>query len=224
MESEWVCDQTRIYLVEPLRHYYQQHQQVAFVGGNSFVYYPPDSKYLGPDFYVVRGGVQGKQTKWVPWEEGGLLPTTIIEFLSESTESRDRGEKFCIYRDVFRTEDYFLIDPDTLYIEGFHLHRGHYVANAPGPDGWFFVRSLGLYLGVAGPWVRLRTAEGELVTTGRESAEAERQKAQAERQRADAERQRADAEHQKVALERQRADEAEAEVRALREQLSRLKD
>jgi Uma2 family endonuclease len=207
MESEWVCDQTRIYLVEPLRHYFKEHQIVSFVGGNSFVYYPPDAKFLGPDFYVVRGGTQGDQTKWVSWEEGGSLPTTIIEFLSESTESRERGEKFCIYRDVFKTEEYFLVDPETLFIEGYRLQKGHYVALTPEPDGWFFVRSLGLYLGPAKPWVRLRSAEGELLTTGRESATAERQKAEGERQKADA--------------ERRRADEAEAELRALRAQLRR---
>lgn len=230
MESEWVCDQTRIYLVEPLRHYYRERQIVAFVGGNSFVYYPPDAKCLGPDFYVVRGGTQGKQTKWVPWEEGGLLPTTVIEFLSDSTESRDRGEKFCIYRDVFKTEDYFLIDPETLYVEAYHLEKGHYVANPPHSDGWFFVRSLGLFLGVSGPWIRLRTPEGEILTSGRESsdterrrADAEAQKAEAERQRAEAERQRADTEAKKAEAERQRADQAEAELQALKEHLNRLK-
>lgn len=210
MESEWVCEQTGIYLVEPLRHYFRENQIVAFVGGNSFVYYPPSANFLGPDFYVVRGGTQGNQTKWVSWEEGGLLPTTIIEFLSETTESRDRGEKFCIYRDIFKTEDYFLIDPETLYIEGFHLQKGHYTALRPEPDGWFFVPSLGLYLGAAGPWIRLRTREGELLASGRESAEAERKKAEAERQRAEAERQRAEA--------------AEAELQALRQELARLKE
>lgn len=210
MDSEWVCEQTRIYLVEPLRYYFREHQVVAFVGGNSFVYYPPAAKFLGPDFYVVRGGTQGNQTKWVSWEEGGLLPTTIIEFLSESTESRDRGEKFCIYRDIFKTEDYFLIDPETLYIEGFHLQKGHYTALRPESDGWFFVPSLGLYLGVTGPWIRLRTPQGELLSSGRESAEAEKKKAEAERQKAEAERQRAEA--------------AEAELQALRQELARLKE
>ena len=196
MESEWVCDQTRIYLVEPLRHYFRQHQVVAFVGGNSFGYYPPNAKFLGPDFYVVRGGTQGNQTKWVSWEEGGLLPTTIIEFLSETTESRDRGEKFCIYRDVFKTEDYFLVNSETLNIEGFRLQKGHYSALRPEPDGWFYVRSLGLYLGAAGPWIRLRTREGEILPSARESAEAERQRAEA----------------------------AEAELEALRQELNRLKN
>lgn len=247
MDSEWVCDQSRLYLVEPLRHYYRERQIAAFVGGNSFVYYPPHAHSVGPDFYVVRGGNQGRQTKWVPWEEGGLLPTTIIEFISDSTEPQDRGEKFCIYRDIFKTEDYFLIDPETLHIESYHLENGHYVAIAPNPDGWFFVGSLGLFLGVSGSWIRLRTVEGELLMTGRESAQAERkraeaerrranlakadvqiakaerQKAEAEMQKAEAERQRAEAEQQKAEAERQRADKAEAELQALKEQLKRLK-
>jgi Uma2 family endonuclease len=202
MESEWVCDQTRTYLIEPLRHYYRAQRTVAFVGGNSFVYYPPEARCLGPDFYVVRGGRQGGQTKWVSWEEGGLLPTTVVEFLSESTESRDRGEKFCIYRDIFRTEDYFLVDPDTLYVEGFTLQKGHYVALRPESDGWYRVRSLGLYLGVEDGWIRLRTEQGLILATGRESAEAERAKAEAERARAES---------------------AEQELLAAREELRRLR-
>ncbi|GMU58100.1 MAG: hypothetical protein AMXMBFR33_72460 [Candidatus Xenobia bacterium] len=192
MDSEWVVDQTRLYLIEPLREYFRAKNIMAFVGGNSFVYYEPPATNLGPDFYVVRGGLQRGQTKWVAWEEGGLLPTTIIEFLSPSTETRDRGEKFCIYRDVFRTENYVLVDPDTLYVESFVLEGGHYVAGKPDADGWFFLNSLGLSLGVVDGWLRLRSPDGELLVTAREQALSERQRADAERQRADAERQRAD--------------------------------
>lgn len=86
MDSEWVTDQTRLYLIEPLKAYFSQQHIVGFVGGNSFVYYvdPASSRVrnLGPDFYVVRGGTQSGQTKWVSYEESGLLPTTVIEFLS----------------------------------------------------------------------------------------------------------------------------------------------
>jgi Uma2 family endonuclease len=205
LDSEWVSDQTRIYLIEPLRHYLGRERMVAFVGGNSFVYYAAGAQPLGPDFYVVRGAPQRDQTRWVAAAEGGLLPSTVIEFLSPSTESRDRGEKFVIYRDLFKTEDYFLVDPESLYVEGYRLQRGHYVAAAPGPDGWFYVGSLKLSLGVHGPWLRLRTEGGEILTTGREEAEQERQRAEQERQRAEQERQRADA--------------AEQELRRLREQL-----
>lgn len=185
IDSEWVVDQTRLYLIEPLREYFRLNNVVAFVGGNSFVYYEPPATNLGPDFYVVRGGLQRGQTQWVAWEEGGLLPTTIIEFLSPSTERRDRGEKFCIYRDVFRTENYVLMNQESLYLESFLLEGGHYVAQAPGPDGWFILRSLGLSLGLVDGWLRLRTPEGVLLATAREQAVAEHQRAEAERQRAD---------------------------------------
>jgi len=187
MDSEWVCEQTRNYLVDPLKVYFAEQQIVAFVGGNSFVYYvdPQTSRVcnLGPDFYAVRGGVQGGQTKWVSYEEGGLLPTTVIEFLSPSTEVRDRGKKFCIYRDIFKTEDYFLVDPETLFIEGFTLRHGHYVGLTPEPDGWFFVRSLGLQLGVVDGWVRLRTRDGQLLITDREWANEEKRRADEESER-----------------------------------------
>ena len=221
-ESEWVCDQTRIYLIEPLQHYFSETETTAFVGGNSFVYYPPKAHNLGPDFHVVRGGKQRGQTKWVSWAEGGLLPTTVIEFLSESTEIRDRGEKFCIYRDVFKTEDYFLVDPDSLHIEGFHLSRGHYVSMQADPDGWFFVPSLGLHLGPAGNWIRLRRPDGVVLATGREAAEDAQSEVQKERARAEQESARAEQEHARAERERLRAEQSNAEVLRLKEQLRRL--
>jgi Uma2 family endonuclease len=212
MDSDWVADQTRLYLIEPLRLYLAEQGQPAYVSGDSFVYYLPAPgrkvRRLGPDFYVVMGGQSQGQTKWVSWEEGGLLPTTVIEFVSPSTESRDRGQKFCTYRDVFQTEDYFIVKPETLKVEGFHLSHGHYVALQGQPDGWFWVNSLGLWLGPLDGWLRLRTPDGQLLATGRELAEQERQRAEQERQRAD--------------QQRQRAEQAEARLSQLEEQLRRL--
>jgi hypothetical protein len=105
------------------------------------------------------------------------LPSTIIEFLSPSTEVRDRGEKFCIYRDVFCTEDYVLVNQESLNVESFLLQGGHYVAQPPGPDGWFYLRSLNLSLGLDAGWLRFRTPEGEILRSAREVAEAEKQRA-----------------------------------------------
>ncbi|MBI3929591.1 MAG: Uma2 family endonuclease [Armatimonadetes bacterium] len=129
---------------------------------------------IGPDFYVVLGAAWRRQKKWVAWEEGDLLPTTVIEFVSPSTEENDRSKKFCICRDTFRTREYFLIDQDTLFIEGYRLHKGHYLAMSPGSDGWYDVPSLGLQLGPVEGWIRLRTPAGSLLLTGRELAEQER--------------------------------------------------
>ena len=178
MDSDWVIDQTRIYLIHPLREYLAQQGEEAYVSGDNFVYYDPDREPVGPDFYVVRGGRQQGQTKWVAWEEDWRMPTTIIEFLSPSTEVRDRGEKFCIYRDAIRAEEYVLIDQESLQIEHYRLNNGQYVVQQPNNEGWYELQSLGLQLGYQNQWIRLRTAQGELLPTAAETASAERQRAE----------------------------------------------
>ncbi|MBT9588174.1 Uma2 family endonuclease [bacterium] len=185
MDSDWVVDQTRVYLIHPLREHFSRTGQAAYVSGGSFVYYDPDREPVGPDFYVVLGGRQEGQPKWVAWEAGWLMPATVFEFLSPSTEVRDRGEKFCIYRDALRVKDYVLVDQESLRIEVYHLQSERYVSQEPAQDGWYELPSLGLQLGVEGDRLRLRTTHGELLPTASETAAHERQRAEQERQRAD---------------------------------------
>jgi len=44
-------------------------------------------------------------------------PKIIIEVLSPSTENKDRGEKFILYRQLSSLEEYILIDPRKYYVE-----------------------------------------------------------------------------------------------------------
>jgi len=44
-------------------------------------------------------------------------PNLIIEVLSPSTESMDRGKKFILYRKLPSLQEYVLIDPKTYYLE-----------------------------------------------------------------------------------------------------------
>ncbi|MCR4410918.1 MAG: Uma2 family endonuclease [Thermoguttaceae bacterium] len=73
----------------------------------------------------------------------------------------------------------------------------------------------GWYEDMEANWLRWTDAEGRLIPTGRERAEAEHQRAEAERQRAEAERQRADSEHERAEAERQRADRLAQQLRRL---------
>jgi Uma2 family endonuclease len=82
------------------------------------------------------------------WEEGGKYPNVIVELLSDSTATIDRGLKKQIYQDIFRTPDYFWFDPDSLEFEGFHLLDGTYQPIPPTEQGWRWSAQLGLYLGV----------------------------------------------------------------------------
>jgi hypothetical protein len=95
---------------------------------------------------------------------------------------------------LFRTPEYFWFDPHGFEFEGFQLMNGTYEAIAPTEQGWRWSQQLGLYLGIHHDQLRYFTAEGEIVPTPEESAEAERERADAATQQVDAERQRADAE------------------------------
>jgi len=96
LDNEIHREQATAYLIEPLKKWLSAHGRSAFVGGNSFVYDDPHlkKKALSPDFYVVNGGRQRRQGKWVTWEEQNLLPTLVVEMLSPKTEKSDRTSKF----------------------------------------------------------------------------------------------------------------------------------
>ena len=179
-----------------------------FVGGNMFVYFSElQSKgehFRGPDVFVVLDTERDKRRKsWVAWQEGGRLPDVVIELLSESTESVDRGEKKRIYERVWRTGHYVLYDPETHALEGFELVRGHYVPLVPDERGHLPIASMGLSLGLSpasyrdeeGPWLRWVDSRGRPLPTHGD----------AEKERADAEKERADAAERRLAeLERGR--------------------
>lgn len=173
----------------------------AFVGANSFVYYDPTnvrSGVIGPDMYVVNGGAQSGQSKWVVWEEGGLMPSLAVELLSPKTEANDRGKKFCIYRDILQTQDYILFDTRSKRFEGFRLAQGAYVTSPmlSNPNEllgsqWIACTSLPLWIGIYKGWLRwFDPARGILVWTDEELANMARLEVRAERQRADLERAR----------------------------------
>lgn len=52
-----------------------------------------------------------------------LNPVVIIEVLSPSTRSYDRGDKFWYYRSIAGLQDYVLIDSESIYVEHHHRQR-----------------------------------------------------------------------------------------------------
>lgn len=114
-------------------------RQDFYVSGNLTVYYSPTQSksedFRGPDFFVVLGTEPKPRKSWVVWDEGGKYPNVIVELLSDSTATTDRGLKKEIYQDIFRTPDYFWFDPQSLEFQGFHLVDGKYEAIAPNEQG-----------------------------------------------------------------------------------------
>ena len=225
MDSEIHREQASKYLIEPLKRWLREQKIEAFVGGNSFVYFPPSAsvtktvrtkpKRLGPDVYVVMGGQSRGQKKWVVWEESGLYPTLAIELLSPSTEAKDRGSKFVIYRDQWKMPDYFLFESDSATLEGFCLRRKNYLSTQADQQGLHSCSSIPLKLGIRDGWVRWFSLDGQVLPTDQELAEQERQRAEQEHQRAEQEHQRAEQEHQLAAQEKARADRLAVRLREL---------
>ena len=189
LESNW--HRLQINVLGDALHQHWQDRADFFAGGNMFVYYSLEQArtrdYKGPDFFVVTG-VDGSRSRhsWIVWQEGGRYPEVIVELLSPTTMAQDLGPKKELYERVFRTSEYFCVNPDDWSLRGWHLANRHYVALQPDARGWLWSDTLQLWLGLqegrfqgtTATWLRFFTRAGVLVPTGEENAEAARWQAE----------------------------------------------
>jgi Uma2 family endonuclease len=219
-------------LVSHLEWHWRE-QADFFIGANLTVYYTLEQlqtrKFLGPDFFLVRGVDSRPRTSWAVWNEDGRYPDLIIELLSDSTAEVDRTEKKRLYQTMFRTPEYFWFSPVTEEFAGFRLINRWYEAIPADERGRRWSEVLRLYLGVVNGQLRYFEADGTLVLGPEETALREREYAEAERQRAEQERQRAErAESQaeqaqsQAEAERQGREAAEQQAERLAQQLREL--
>lgn len=170
-----------------------------FVAGNMFVYFSElqirGKDFRGPDVFVVLDVEPKGRKSWVAWEEDGRLPDVVIEVTSASTAHVDRGEKMRIYSRIWRTDAYFIFDPETEVLEGYRRNgmQRAYEAIEPDERGDFEVASMGLKLGLRKTayrqydqlFVRWLDQSGTPLPTPQERAAFERARADAEQARAD---------------------------------------
>lgn len=187
----------QIFLLLQCLEWHWQDRNDFYAAGNLTIYYSQRRRksedFRGPDFFVVLGAERKARRSWVVWQEDGKYPNIIIELLSNSTATVDRGLKKQIYQDTFRTPDYFWFHPETLEFAGFCLIGGTYQPIEPNNQGWLWSQQLELYLGIHEQKLRYFTAEGVLVPTPQEFAQAQIQLAQQQTQLAQAQTQRAEA-------------------------------
>ena len=234
LESNW--HRLQINLLGDALHQHWPERTDFFAGGNMFVYYSLEQArtrdYKGPDFFVVLG-VDGTRSRhsWIVWQEEGRYPDVIVELLSPTTMSQDLGPKKDLYERVFKTAEYFCVNPDDWSLQGWHLENRHYGALQPDARGWLWSATLQLWLGIqeghfqgtTTNWLRFFTPAGMLVPTAEEAAETAHTRAEAERARAEAEQARAEAERMRAEAEHARVETLEAENARLRAELERLR-
>jgi Uma2 family endonuclease len=177
-----------------------------------FIYFSKEQArnrdYRGPDFFVVKN-VDGKLERgsWIVWDEGGRYPNVIIELLSPSTAELDKTVKKRLYEQTFRTPEYYGYDPATKELFGWRLADGEYIVLEKDEAGRLWSKELqfwlglweGTYLNRDAAWVRFFDEDGRVVPTHTEAA------------------------MQEVEAERDRAEQAEAEITRLREELGRYR-
>jgi Putative restriction endonuclease len=123
-------------------------------------------------------------------EEGGKYPNVVVELLSSSTATVDRGTKKDLYQDIWRVPDYFWFHPETIEFVGFHLVDGRYEAIAPTAAGWLWSEQLELYLGIHERQLRWFTEQGQLIPLPEDAERhAKEQERQAKEQAQQAEKQ-----------------------------------
>jgi Uma2 family endonuclease len=201
LESNWHVQQLPILREAILRAMKLQGRTDFYIGTNMGVYYSveqarevyeeetkglPKKAFRGPDVFWAAGISDPKRDRnaWLSWDEGGRLPDVIIELLSPKTARLDRTEKKDLYERVFRTGEYFLVDPAKRKVEGFELIDGVYQPKTPTTQGRVWCRQLDAWLGFwYGPWqdfenhwCRLFDRAGNPLPT---EAEAERRRAEA---------------------------------------------
>ena len=190
----------QIDLLIRLLKYWWQDRTDFYISGNLTVYYNQQQlkkrDFRGPDVFVVLGAEKRDRRSWTIWEEGGKYPNVVIELLSNSTASIDKGTKKDLYQEIWRVPDYFWFHPETLEFAGFHLVDGRYAAIAPTEMGWLWSEQLELYLGIHERQLRWFTVEGQLIPLPeeqeRQSKEQSQQAEAQERQSKEQAQQRAE--------------------------------
>ncbi len=158
LESEWHALQIPLLIELVRQHLGDPHHY--YCAGNMFIYYSKEqadavrenrAAFKGPDFFVVRD-VDGTQLRkyWVTWQEGGRYPDLVIELVSPKTVRKDKEENLRFYATVLRVPEYFWYDPDRNELRGFRLdvQRLEYVPIEPNEQGWLWSNVLEAYLGV----------------------------------------------------------------------------
>jgi Uma2 family endonuclease len=195
-----------VYVWQSLRKRFEADPDV-FVGANLFLYYRKGDPraVVAPDAFVVKGvpkllpGGQRRRTYFL-WEER-KVPCFVLETTSSSTHREDRDK-----RDVYRqlgVEEYFQFDPLGDYLkptlQGLRLVNRRYRAVSRQPDGSLLSETTGVLFRAEGHRLRMTNAvTGELLLRSEEKESALREAATVRR-------------------------EAEERIRALEEELARLK-
>jgi hypothetical protein len=156
----------------------------------------------------------------------------VIELTSQSTREEDLDDKFWLYRDVLKVQEYFLFDPHqeclSPQLQGYRLIDGQFV-RIEMVDGRLYSEVLGLWLEphcselrlydpVTRKWLPTPAEAAQLAEQARQQAELQRQQAEAGRRAMEVARQQSEAQRHQAEADRSAAEEAQRQSETARQQ------
>jgi Uma2 family endonuclease len=88
------------------------------MGSDMRMHIPENTLFTYPDISIYCSKITTTDEE----KDTALHPTIIIEILSKSTRSYDRGLKFKLYRDIPTLKEYILIDSENIGVEAWHVN------------------------------------------------------------------------------------------------------
>lgn len=116
------------------------------------VHVPETGLYTYPDIAVVRGKIERHPDN----PETLMNPLVIVEVLSKSSESNDRGAKFAHYRRISSLKEYVLVSQDERRVEHFRrVAEGDWLLREYLGDATVSFPALGIEIPLAGIYQKL---------------------------------------------------------------------
>lgn len=84
-------------------------------------YVPARESYYYPDLVVIEGEPVFRDQEF----DNLLNPYLIVEIVSPSSSSYDRGDKFVNYRSIDMLHEYLVVSSQKMYVEYFHKVKGN---------------------------------------------------------------------------------------------------
>jgi Uma2 family endonuclease len=92
----------------------------VFVAGDLF-WYPVEGKpriVVAPDVMVMIGRPKGERKSYKQWEEDGIAPQVVFEFLSDSNTIQEMTNK-ALFFERYGVQEYYLYDLERKVLSGF---------------------------------------------------------------------------------------------------------
>ncbi len=119
-----------ILLQQALEDFFGQRKDV-FIAVDLFWYYDEGqrTKKVAPDVMVVFNVANHDRRTFLAWDEGGNVPSIIIEVTSRDTKEDDEFDKYWLYEGL-GVQEYFVFDPEAetrkAALQGYRLNGAAY--------------------------------------------------------------------------------------------------